>query len=190
MALFVTSTFAQMARLRIFAPGALLAVVCRGARSIATGSPYWAARTRMKIMRHQENQTSRDSEAMAQREESANVLSVTLGVFRGLIYSMFDRSAHATGEVIIMTIMCTRLQDETGSGFLVINLPCESLATPEAATQTIKAFRTFKFPYVCAIRRAGRWLYVGKDSLTAICESTLGQRPNWQEITISMSTAL
>ena len=33
MALFVTSTFAQMARLRIFAPGALLAVVCRGARS-------------------------------------------------------------------------------------------------------------------------------------------------------------
>ena len=80
---------------------------------------------------------------MAQREESANVLSVTLGVFRGLIYSMFDRSAaSATGEVIIMTIMCTRLQDETGSGFLVINLPCESLATPEAATQTIKAFRT------------------------------------------------
>ena len=89
----------------------------------------------------------------------------------------FKRTMPPTCEENHVTLMCTRLQDETGAGFLVISLTSDWLATPEAATQTIRALRSFKFPYVCAIRRAGRWIYVGKDSLTAICESRLGQNP-------------
>ena len=88
------------------------------------------------------------------------------------------------------TIIGTRLQDETGADFLVINVPWRWLATPEVAGETIMALSIFEFPYVFAIRRTGRWLYLGKDSLTAICESILGQRPRWQEITVSSSSPI
>jgi hypothetical protein len=78
----------------------------------------------------------------------------------------------------------TRLQDETGADFLVINVPWRWLATPEVARERIAALSAFEFSYVFAIRRTGRWLYLGSDSLTAICESILGQRPKWQAITV------
>ena len=88
------------------------------------------------------------------------------------------------------TITGTRLQDETGADFLVVNVPWRWLATPEVAGKTIMAFSIFEFPYVFAIRRTGRWLYLGKDSLTAICESILGQRPKWQGISVSSSSPI
>ena len=47
------------------------------------------------------------------------------------------------------------------------------------------AFSSFEFPHVFASRRAdGKWIYVGLDSWTAICESKLGQNPEWQEIRV------
>jgi hypothetical protein len=35
-----------------------------------------------------------------------------------------------------------------------------------------------------AIRRTSRWIYIGKDSLTTICEVRLGQNAKWQEIPV------
>ena len=90
----------------------------------------------------------------------------------------------------ITTITGTRLQDETGADFLVVSVPWKWLATPEVAGETIMAFSIFDFPYVVAIRRTGRWLYLGKDSLTTVCDSLLGQRPKWQEITVSSSSPI
>ena len=91
------------------------------------------------------------------------------------------------GEVMKINIMGTRLQDETGAYFVVFNLPWKLLATPDMAEATMMAFKKFDFPYVFAIRRAGRWIYVAKESLQAICKSKLGQRPNWQETASSSS---
>ena len=83
------------------------------------------------------------------------------------------------------TLVGIRLQDETGADFLVISVPPGSLATPDAAGDTLMAFSSFEFPHVFASRRAdGKWIYVGLDSLTAICESKLGQNPEWQEIRV------
>ncbi len=94
------------------------------------------------------------------------------------------------GEVMKINIMGTRLQDETRAYFVVFNLPWKLLATPDMAGATMMAFKKFDFPYVFAIRRAGRWIYVGKESLKAICQSILGQRPNWQEISASPASPI
>ena len=82
------------------------------------------------------------------------------------------------------TITGTRLQDEIGDDFLVINVPWDWLATPvEWDTTTVVSI--FEFPHVFASRREdGRWFYLGEGSLTAICESRLGQDPEWQEIPV------
>ena len=83
-----------------------------------------------------------------------------------------------------------RLQDETGADFVVFNLPWKLLATPDMAAATMIAFKNFDFDFAFAIRRAGRWIYVAKESLKAVCESQLGQRPNWQEISASPSSPI
>lgn len=85
------------------------------------------------------------------------------------------------GEAMKTNITGTRLQDETGADFVVFNLPWKLLATPDMARATMIAFKNFDFAFAFAIRRAGRWIYVAKESLKAICESKLGQRPNWKE---------
>jgi hypothetical protein len=82
------------------------------------------------------------------------------------------------GEAMKTNIMGTRLRDETGADFVVFNLPWKLLATPDMARATMIAFKNFDFAFAFAIRRAGRWIYVAKESLKAICESKLGQRPN------------
>ena|SRR5437867_13446214 len=85
-------------------------------------------------------------------------------------------------------IVGTRLQDDSGEDFLVISVPWESLKDPDAAANTILAFDIFHFPFVFATRRAdGQWIYVGPESLTAICESKIGQNPRWQTIPVSFS---
>jgi len=85
-------------------------------------------------------------------------------------------------------IVGTRLQDDSGEDFLVISVPWESLKDPDAAANTILAFGIFHFPFVFATHRAdGQWIYVGPESLTAICESKIGQNPRWQTIPVSFS---
>ena len=81
------------------------------------------------------------------------------------------------------TLIGIRLQDEAGDDFLVINVPWDWLATPGMGSTT--AVSVFEFPHVFASRREdGRWFYLGEGSLTAICESRLGQDPEWQEIPV------
>ena len=83
------------------------------------------------------------------------------------------------------TIIGTRLQDETRVDFLVVSVPWESVATPQAAEDTLLAFLHFQFPFVLATRSPdGQWNYLGNAALT-MCESKLGQNPNWQEIPVS-----
>jgi hypothetical protein len=85
-----------------------------------------------------------------------------------------------------VSIRGARLQDESGTDFLVISVPWESVATPEAAENTCTAFLHYQFPWVLAsCSPDGEWNYIGKDSLTAICRSQLGQNPDWQDIPVS-----
>ena len=79
----------------------------------------------------------------------------------------------------------TRLQDDAGDDFLVINVPWDWLATPVEWDRTTTV-SVFKFPHVFASRRDrdSKWVYLGATSLTAICESKLGQDPEWQEIPV------
>ena len=79
------------------------------------------------------------------------------------------------GQKVKINIMGTRLQDEAGAYFVVFNLPWKLLATPDMAEATMMAFKKFDFPYVFAIRSAGRWIYVGKESLKAICHLYWGK---------------
>jgi hypothetical protein len=88
------------------------------------------------------------------------------------------------GAELNTTLIGTRLQDENGVDFLVINVPWNWLATP-VDWDTTTAVSIFEFPLVFASRREdGRWFYLGENSLTAICESRLGQEPTWQEIVV------
>jgi hypothetical protein len=84
------------------------------------------------------------------------------------------------------TIIGARLQDENEDDFLVISVPWERIATLDGAGETFMAFSNFRFPKVFPSRHPdGRRVYLGDNSLTAICESRLGQNPNWQEILVS-----
>jgi hypothetical protein len=85
------------------------------------------------------------------------------------------------------TLIGTRLQDEAGTDFLVINVPFIWLAKPEVEwNPTTVAESVFEFPHVFASRREtdGKWVYRGENSLTAICEYKLGQNPEWQKIPV------
>ena len=85
------------------------------------------------------------------------------------------------------TLIGTRLQDQAGTDFLVINVPWNWLATPEVEWDpTTVAQSVFEFQHVFASCREGdgKWLYLGERSLTAICESKLGQNPEWQKIPV------